>query len=110
MKSENLWIEPMFGPPMMDVTTKMLDVFLNTKFPVELASKHSVDLNEPLPRFVSDQWAMPPEDMGDPPMYEVFKAARHDATHTEHERAKETGYVGWDHDDIHSDVITEQFS
>ena len=88
MKSEDFWIEPMFGPPVMEVTTKKLDFFLNSKVPpviytydfgdnwvhrVELVSKRPVQPNEPLPRFVGGQWATPPEDIGGPPMYEVFK-------------------------------------
>jgi|GEM_PF-1044839 hypothetical protein len=125
MKSEDFWIEPMFGPPGMEVTTKKLDFFLNSKVPpviytydfgdnwvhrVELVSKRPVQPNEPLPRFVGGQWATPPEDIGGPPMYEVFKEARADEDHPEHEWAKEAGYVDWDHDEIHSDVIAEQFA
>ncbi len=124
-KDGEFWMEPMFGPPVMEVTTKKLDFFLNAKVPpvtytydfgddwvhrVELVSKRSVEPNEPLPRFVGGQWATPPEDIGGPPMYEVFKEARHDADHPEHEWAKEAGYVDWDHDEIHSDVIAEQVS
>ena len=124
-KSEGFWIEPMFGPPVMEVTTKKLDFFLNAKVPlvtytydfgdgwehsIELVSKRPIEPNERLPRFVGGQWATPPEDIGGPPMYEVFKEARHDANHTEHEWAKEAGYVDWDHDEIHSDVIAEQLS
>jgi hypothetical protein len=123
-KDREFWMEPMFGPPVMEVTTKKLDFFLNAKVPpvtyiydfgddwvhrVELVSKRSVEPNESLPRFVGGQWATPPEDIGGPPMYEVFKEAHHDADHPEHEWAKEAGYVGWDHNAIHSDVIAEQF-
>lgn len=125
MKSVDFWIEPMFGPPVMEVTSKKLDFFLNAKVPpviytydfgddwehrVELVSMRPIEPNDRLPRFVGGQWATPPEDIGGPPMYEAFKEARHDANHTEHEWAKEAGYVDWDHDEIHSDVITEQFS
>lgn len=96
MKNEDFWIEPMFGPPVMEVTTKKLEFFLNKKVPpviytydigdewahrVELVSKRPVVPNEPLPRFVGGQWATPPEDIGGPPMYEVFKEARGDAKH-----------------------------
>jgi hypothetical protein len=125
MKSEEFWIEPMFGPPLMEVTTKRLDFFLNSKVPpviytydfgddwvhrVELVSKRSVEPNELQPRFVAGQWATPPEDIGGPPMYEVFKEARADKNHAEHEWAKEGGYVDWDHIEIHADAIAEQFS
>lgn len=125
MKSEDFWIEPVFGPPVMELTTKKLDFFLNSKVPpviytydfgddwvhrVELVSKRPVAPNELLPRFVSGQWATPPEDIGGPPMYEVFKEAHADENHTEHEWAKEAGYIDWDHDEIHSDVIAEEFS
>lgn len=124
-KSEEFWIEPMFGPRVMDVATKKLDVFLNAKVPpviytydfgddwehrVELVSKRAIKPNERLPRFVDGQWATPPEDIGGPPSYEVFKQARHDANHTEHEWAKEVGYVDWDQDEIHAEVVNEQFS
>jgi len=124
MKSDEFWIEPIFGPPVMEVTTKKLDFFLSAKVPpviytydfgddwehrIELVSKRPIEPNERLPRFVGGQWATPPEDIGGPPMYEVFKEARHDATDTEHEWAKEAGYVDWDHDEIHSDAIAEQF-
>ena len=125
MKGEDFWVEPMFGPPVMEVTTKKLDFFLNAKVPpviysydfgddwrhrVELLSKRPVEQNELLPRFMAGQWATPPEDIGGPPMYEVFKEAREDANHPEHEWAQEAGYVDWDHDEIHSDVIADQFS
>lgn len=125
MKSEEFWMEPIFGPPIMEVTTKKLNFFLNAKVApviytydfgddwehrVELISMRPIEPNERLPRFVGGQWATPPEDIGGPPMYEVFKEARHDANHAEHAWAKEAGYVDWDHGEIHSDVITEQFS
>ncbi len=125
MKSEDFWVEPMWGPPVMEVTTKKLDFFLNAKVPpviytydfgddwmhrVELISKRAVEPNEPLPRFVGGQWATPPEDIGGPPMYEAFKEAREDANHPEHDWAKEAGYVDWAHDDIHADAVNERFS
>lgn len=118
MKSEDFWVEPMWGPPVMEVTTKKVDFFLKTKVPpviytydfgddwmhrVELISKRRVVPNEPLPRFVGGQWATPPEDIGGPPMYEAFKEAREDASHPEHDWAKEAGYVDWAHDEIHAD-------
>jgi len=43
-------------------------------------------------------------------MYEVFKEARADEGHPEHEWAKEAGYIDWEHDEVHSDVIAEQFA
>jgi hypothetical protein len=43
-------------------------------------------------------------------MYEAFKEAREDASHPEHDWAKETGYVDWAHDDIHADAVNERFS
>lgn len=125
MKSEDFWVEPMWGPPVMAVTTKKLDFFLNTKVPpviytydfgddwmhrVELISTRPVEPNEPLPRFVCGQWANPPEDIGGPPMYEVFKEARGDAKHPEHDWAAEAGYVDWAHDDIHADAVRERFT
>lgn len=125
MKSEEFWIEPMFGPAVMEVTTKRLEFFLNSKVPlviytydfgddwthrIELISKRAIEPNEPLPRFVGGQWATPPEDIGGPPMYEVFKEAREDASHPEHDWAEEAGYVDWAHDEIHADVVSEQFA
>ncbi|WP_039019815.1 plasmid pRiA4b ORF-3 family protein [Halocynthiibacter namhaensis] len=125
MKSEDFWIEPMFGPPVMEVTTKKLDFFQSAKVPpvsyvydfgdywqhrVDLVSTREVVPNEPLPRFVGGQWATPPEDIGGPPMYEAFKEARKDVNHLEHEWAKEAGYVDWAHDEIHADVVSEQFA
>ena len=124
MKSEDFWIEPMWGPPVMEVTTKKLEFFLNNKVPpviytydfgddwvrrVELISRRPIEPNEPLPRFVGGGWATPPEDIGGPPMYEVFKEAREDASHPEHDWAKEAGYVGWAHDEIHAAAVSEQF-
>ncbi len=91
MKSEDFWIEPMFMLPVMEVTTKKLDFFLNAKVPpviytydfgddwvhrIELVSTRTAVPNEPLPCFVGGQWATPPEDIGGPPMCEVFKEAR----------------------------------
>ena len=125
MKNEDFWIEPMFGPPVMEVTTKKLEFFLNKKVPpviytydfgddwahrVELVSKRPVVPNEPLPRFVGGQWATPPEDIGGPPMYEVFKEAQKNANHPEHDWAKKAGYVDWAHDEIHADAVSEQFA
>jgi hypothetical protein len=125
MKSEEFWIEPMFGPAVMEVTTKRLDFFLTNKVPlvvytydlgddwthrIELISKRPVEPNEPLPRFVDGQWATPPEDIGGPPMYEAFKEAREDANHPEHDWAEEAGYVDWSHDEIHAEVVSEQFA
>lgn len=125
MKSEEFWIEPVFGPPVMEVRTKKLDFFLNTKVPpviytydfgddwqhrIELVSMRPIEPNERLPRFIGGQWATPPEDIGGPPMYAVFKDAREDASHPEHDWAKEAGYVDWAHDEIHADVVTEEFA
>ncbi len=125
MKREEFWMEPRFGPPVMEVTTKKIDFFLNAKvLPVlytydfgddwehriELISKRPIEPNEPLPRFVGGECATPPEDIGGPPMYEVFKEAWEDKNHPEHEWAKEVGYVDWGHGEIHADVIAEQFS
>lgn len=124
MKDEDFWIEPMFGPRVMEVTTKKLDFFLNTKVPpvvytydfgddwthrVELISKRPIVPNEKLPRFVGGQWATPPEDIGGPPMYEVFKDAREDTNHPEHDWAKEAGYVDWAHEEIHAVVVSKAF-
>ncbi len=43
-------------------------------------------------------------------MYEVFKKARGDAQHPEHDWAKEAGYVDWAPYEIHADVVSEQFA
>lgn len=125
VKSKDRWMEPMFGPPVMEARTKKLDFFLNARVPpvtytydfgddwlhrVELVSGRLVEPNEPLPRFVSGQWATPPDDIGGPPMYEVFKDARGDTSHPEHEWAKDAGYIDWNQDEIHSDSVAEQFS
>ena len=77
---------------------------------VELISKRSVEPHEPLPCFVGGQWATPPEDIGGPPMYQAFKEAREDASHPEHDWAKEAVYVDWTHDEIHADVVRERFT
>ena len=42
-------------------------------------------------------------------MFKVFNEARHDASHSEHAVAKVAGYVAWDHNEIHSEVIAEEF-
>lgn len=125
VKSEEFWIEPMFGPAVMDVTRKRLDFFLNSKVPlvvytydfgddwthrIEVISKRPIEPNEALPHFVGGQWATPPEDIGGPPMYEVFKEAREDASHPEHDWAEEAGYVDWSHNEIHADVVSAQFA
>jgi hypothetical protein len=62
MKSEEFWIEPMFVPTVMEVTTKRLDYFLNSKVPlvvytydfgddwthrIELISKRPIEPNGP---------------------------------------------------------------
>lgn len=124
-KNDDFWTEPMFGLPVMEATTKRLDFFLNASVlpmiytydfgddwahRVELVSRRPVVPNEPLPRFVGGQGATPPEDIGGPPMYEVFKEARGDAKHPEHDWAKEAGYVDWARDEIHADTVTEQFA
>lgn len=125
MKDSDFVMEPLFGPPVLEAKTKRLDFFLNAKVPpvaytydfgddwlhcIELVSKRAVGPNEPLPRFVGGQWATPPEDIGGPPMYEIFKEARQDENHPEHNWAKEAGYVDWAHDEIHADVVSEQFT
>lgn len=124
IKNADFWVEPMWGPPVMDVTTKKLDFFRNTKVPqvvytydfgddwmhrVELISKRPVEPNDPLPRCVDGQWATPPEDIGGPPMYEAFKEARENASHPDHHWAKEAGCVDWAHDDIHTDAVNDRF-
>ena len=42
-------------------------------------------------------------------MHEVFKEARGDAKHPERDWAKDAEYVGWAHDEIHVDAVSEQF-
>lgn len=125
MKRGEYWIAPVLGPPVMEVTTKKLDFFLNARVPrviytydfgddwehrVELISKRSIEPNEPLPRFVGGQWATPPEDIGGPPMYELFKEARADKNHPERQWADDLGYQWWAHEEIDTDVITQHFS
>lgn len=42
---------------------------------VELVSTRPVEPDERLPRFVEGRWATPPEDIGGPPFYALFKQA-----------------------------------
>lgn len=125
LKGQNQGLEPMFGPPVMDAATKKLGFFLKPVVPpvvytydfgddwrhrvVPVAIRQMAP-DEPLPRFLGGSWATPPEDIGGPPGYELFREARGNPNHPEHDWAKEAGYLDWVHTEIHQDAIVSAFA
>ena len=124
MKDRSDELQGLIGPPVHNARTKKLDFFLKDAVPPVLytydfgddwhhrvvpVSNRPVQEGEALPRFVGGEWATPPEDIGGPPVYEIFKEARENPEHPDHARAQEVGTPDWAHDAIHEPAIRQQF-
>ena len=77
---------------------------------VEVLERSEMKPDEALPAFLDGAFATPPEDIGGPPMYELFKKAISAPKHREHTWAKEVHPVNWVPEEIHREVIETTFA
>lgn len=125
LKGQDQGIEPMFGPPVRNAATKTLGFFLKSVVPTVIytydfgddrchrivaVSTRQMVPDELLPRFLGGSWATPPEDIGGPSGYDLFREARENPDHPEHGWAREAGYVDWAHAEIHQNAIIDAFA
>ncbi len=125
LKGQDQGIVPMFGAPVGNAASKKLGFFLKPVVPPVIytydfgddwrhrivpVSTRQMSPNEPLPRFLEGTWATPPEDIGGPSGYEVFREARENPDHPEHGWAREAGYVDWAHAEIQRNAIIDAFA
>ena len=77
---------------------------------VEVLERREMKPYVALPAFLDGAFATPPEDIGGPPMYDLFQEAIADPKHREHAWATEVCPVDWAPDEIHREVIETTFA
>lgn len=77
---------------------------------VEVLEQREMKPDEALPAFLDGAFATPPEDIGGPPMFDLFQEAIADPKHREHAWAKEVCPVDWAPEEIHREVIEKTFA
>jgi hypothetical protein len=77
---------------------------------VEVLERREMKPDVALPAFLDGAFATPPEDIGGPPMYDLFQEAIADPKHREHAWATEVCPVDWAPDEIHREVIETTFA
>jgi hypothetical protein len=77
---------------------------------VEVLERREMTPGEDLPAFLDGAFATPPEDIGGPPMYELFQEAIAAPKHRQHAWATEVCPVDWAPDEIHREVIETTFA